>query len=109
MPRRLAVALFEHLPRSADSLRVVVEAKKMDNSCLSAKSQAESYAADKAGCHRLIVTDGLRYGIYVRKPLEPFCLYAYMNLTRLRNGYPIYQCKGAQVALLAMAPEWRLS
>jgi hypothetical protein len=30
-----------------------------------------------------------------------------MNLTRLMHDYPIYQCKGAEEALLAMAPEWK--
>lgn len=113
-PQRMAVewnhvdlALFEQLPRSDQSLRVVVEAKKMDSSCLSAKSQAMAYANGKVGCHRLIVTDGLRYGIFVRKDLESFHLYAYMNLTRLRFDYPVYNCKGAEDALLAMAPEWK--
>jgi hypothetical protein len=113
-PQRMAVewshvdvALFEELPRSDDTLRVVVEAKKMDNSCLTAMSQAMSYANGKAACHRLIVTDGLRYGVYTRSDLEPFHLYAYLNLTRLRHDYPIYECKGAEEALLAMAPEWK--
>jgi len=113
-PQRMAVewnyvdvALFEQLPRIDETLRVVVEAKKMDNSCLNAISQAKSYAEGKPACHRLIVTDGLRYGIYTRREIEPFRLYAYMNLTRLMHDYPIYQCKGAEEALLAMAPEWK--
>jgi len=113
-PQRMAVewnhvdvALFEQLPRSDQSLRVVVEAKKMDNSCLTAKPQAMSYANGKIGCHRLIVTEGLRYGVYVRSQQEDFHLYAYLNLTRLRCDYPVYECKGAEDALLAMAPEWK--
>ena len=113
-PQRMAVewnhvdvALFEQLPRSEQSLRVVVEAKKMDNSCLSAKPQAMTYANGKAGCHLLIVTDGLRYGVYVRKGQAVFHLYAYMNLTRLRRDCPAYECKGAEDALLSMAPEWK--
>jgi len=115
-PQRMAVewnyvdvALFERLPRSDETLRVVVEAKKMNNSCLSAMSQAMSYSDGKAACHRLIVTDGLRYGVYTRNKLEAFRLYAYMNLTRLRHDYPIYECNGAEEALLAMAPEWNSS
>ena len=111
-PQRMAVewnhvdvALFDQLPRSDQSLRAVVEAKKMDNSCLTAMSQALSYAEGKNGCHRLIVTDGLRYGVYVRNE-KTFSIYAYLNLTRLRHDYPIFGCKGAEDALLAMAPEW---
>jgi hypothetical protein len=101
------IALFEQLPRADQSVRVVVEAKKMDNSCLTAKPQAMSYANGKTACHRLIVTDGLRYGVYVRKEQEVFHLYAYLNLTRLRRDCPVYECKGAEEALLAMAPEWK--
>ncbi len=115
-PQRMAVewnnvdlALFDQLPRSDETLTVVVEAKKMDKSCLTAMSQAMSYANGKSGCHRLIVTDGLRYGVYVRSRLEEFRLYAYMNLTKLRHDYPVLECKGAGDALLAMAPEWKLS
>jgi hypothetical protein len=114
-PQRMAVewnhvdvALFEQLPREDKSLRVVVEAKKMDNACLAAKRQAMSYADGKTGCKRLIVTDGLRYGVYVRhETKEIFRLHAYLNLTRLRRNYPIYECEGAEDALLAMAPEWK--
>lgn len=113
-PQRMAVewnhvdvALFERLPRIDESLTVVVEAKKMDNSCLTAVSQAMSYALPRTQCHRLIVTDGMRYGVYVRPDTEPFKLHAYMNLARLRHDYPAYGCGGAEDALLAMAPEWK--
>lgn len=111
-PQRMAVewnhvdlALFGKLPREDDSLQVVVEAKKMDNSCLTAESQATRYAEARSSCGRLIVTDGLRYGVYTRGQGK-FNLYAYLNLTRLRRDYPIYSCSGAEEALLAMAPEW---
>jgi len=104
---RVDLALFNDLPREQDTLTVVVEVKKMDSSCLSAKSQAEAYAKDKKNCDRLIVTDGMRYGVYLRDETGEFDLYAYMNLTRLRDEYTIYECKGAKDALLAMAPEWR--
>jgi hypothetical protein len=36
-----------------------------------------------------------------------FKLYAYFNLSRLRKEYPVYRCKGAGEALLALAPEWK--
>jgi hypothetical protein len=106
---RVDVALFEQLPRDNKTLRVVVEAKKMGDSCLSAMSQALSYSEGKKACHRLIVTDGLRYGIYTRVGDEPYRLYAYLNLTRLKHHYSIYGCHGAEEALLAMTPEWEPS
>lgn len=112
-PQRMAVewnhvdvALFGKVPRIDDNLRVVVEAKKMSNSCLTAASQAMNYANTRTACHRLIVTDGLRYGVYARKGSSPFELHAYLNLARLRDSYPALGCKGAKDALLAMAPEW---
>jgi hypothetical protein len=37
---------------------------------------------------------------------QVFRLYAYLSLTRFRRDYPILGCKGAEEALLAMAPEW---
>ena len=39
---KVDVALFNQLPRADENLGVVVEAKKKDNSCLTAKSQASS-------------------------------------------------------------------
>jgi hypothetical protein len=100
------IALFASLPRDDENLKVVVEAKKMGNSCLTAVSQAEAYAESRSGCKRLIVTDGIRYGIYVRKK-SGFSLHAYMNLTNLRKSYPILKCGGVNDAILAMTPEWR--
>ncbi|WP_429294167.1 hypothetical protein [Paraburkholderia sp. CI3] len=104
---RVDVALFERLPRRDQNLCAVVEAKKMEDSCLTAMSQALGYAKTRTECHRLIVTDGLRYGVYTRPDADEFRLYAYFNLTRLRKDYPVYRSKGACEAMLALAPEWR--
>lgn len=103
---KVDLALFDLLPRNDSNLSVVVEAKKKGNSCLSAKSQAQGYAKGKDNCKRLIVTDGLRYGIYIKLGDE-YILKAYFNLTELRDSYPIYGCLGAKEALRIMTPEWR--
>ena len=42
---RIDVALFDAMPRANDNLAVAVEAKKRDDSCLSARGQAEGYAS----------------------------------------------------------------
>ena len=102
---RIDVALFSRLPRANETLSVVVEAKKIRDASLSALSQAEQYAEEYENCGRIVLTDGLRYGVFVRGG-GGFSLDAYMNLTNLRDGYPIYRCKGAKDALLAMSPEW---
>lgn len=100
------VALFSQLPRNDSNLTVVVEAKKMDNSCLSAFLQAEQYAQRRTSCDRLIVSDGLRYGVYFKEG-NKFNLKAYMNLTNLREDYSIYKCSGVKDALLFMTPEYK--
>ena len=109
---RIDVALFTCLPRTEESLSVVVEAKKIKSASLSAISQAKHYAAKYKNCRRIILTDGLRYGVFVRgcggsSEKQNFSLHAYMNLINLRDRYPIYGCKGAKDALLAMGLEWR--
>lgn len=111
-PQRMAVewnnvdlALFDTLPREDANMAIVVEAKRRGASCLTALSQAQAYALGKPNCKRLIVTDGLRYGVYIKKGKE-FLLHAYMNLTRLRDHYSVYGCAGAPGALLTMTPEW---
>lgn len=101
------IALFKNLPRDNDTLSVVVEAKKKGSSCLTAFSQAEGYAKNKKNCVRLIVTDGLRYGVYIKDSTNnEFKLYAYANLLRLQKKYPIYGCHGAIEAFKSMTPEW---
>ena len=104
---KIDIALFSRMPREDDHLSVVVEVKKVGNACLSwAVSQAQDYASPFPNCSRLIVTDGLRYGIFRKTGEDKFSRYAYLNLTRLRNEYPVYRCKGAKEAILAMTPEW---
>lgn len=102
---RIDVALFAELPREKGNLTVVVEVKKLNNSCLMAKSQVQDYVLDKKHCNRLIVTDGLRYGVYSKNEHEDFYLDAYVNLTKLQSGYPVYGCDGAMEAFLLMSPE----
>jgi len=99
------IVLFNRLPREEGNLIAVVEAKKKDNSCLTAYSQASYYAKDKANCNRLIVSDGLRYGVFIKERGE-FKLHAYMNLTDFKAEYPIYECKGIREALWSMTPDW---
>jgi hypothetical protein len=117
-PQKMAIelnhmdlALFTKLPRTDSNLSVVVEAKQIGASWLTAKSQAERYASTPSrrdSCSRLIVTDGLRYGVYTRRGDGKFNEYpkAYLNLTNLRAEYPVYPCRGAQDALLAMSSDW---
>lgn len=108
---RIDVALFSHLPRTEESLCAVVEAKQIRSACLSAFSQAKYYAEKYKNCRHVILTNGLRYGVFIKGDesslkKQELLLHAYMNLTRLRDEYPVYECRGAKDALWAMSPEW---
>lgn len=50
-----------------------------------------------------ILTDGLRYGIYLRSG-DYFTLHTYLSLSRLSDSYPIHSCYGAKEALEAISP-----
>ena len=111
------IALFSKLPRENKNLSVVLEAKPKGYSCLTAKSQAQTYAErhGKESCKRLILTDGLRYAIYLGKKVMEgevgkikFNLHptAYLNLTRMRDEYPLLKCKGAKEAFLYLSADW---
>lgn len=108
---RIDVALFSRLPRADGNLSTVVEVKQLGSSCLSAKSQAAQYAQGngRRACTRLIVTDGIRYGVYLRNldGAFPEMPAAYMNLTRLVGAYPALGCEGAPQALSLLAADWR--
>ncbi len=114
-PQRMAIewhnvdlALFLKLPRANQNLSVVIESKRMKLSCFSGFKQAKSYARRAANCKTVVVTNGIRYGVYIKNGENDFSLYSYLNLTRLRKEYPVYECKGAQDTLLALTPEWQL-
>ncbi len=108
--KRVDLALFSKLPRMGPNLAVAVEVKKRNLSCLSARSQAEAYAErpGREACNRLIVTDGIRYGIYVRGSdrASPSLPTGYLDLKRFMAQYPILQCAGSAEALRLMAPDW---
>ncbi len=101
------IAFFNRVKRSNETLIAVLEAKKKDRSCLTAYSQACKYAKGKINCDRLIVTDGLRYGVFLKRGGK-FMLHAYMNITDFRRYYLIYDCGGICEALWAMTPDWRI-
>ena len=119
-PQRMAVewnnidlALFDCMPRENRSLSIVAEAKAIGKACLTAELQAKGYAEqeERKQCRRLIVTDGIRYGIYLRQTegqtRTTYKLKAYLNLTRMMDDYPVLECKGAKEALTLMAADWR--
>lgn len=107
---RADIALYASGNRAKYEPIVLIEAKKYKGSCLSAEGQVRQYAERLKYVRRLVVTDGIRYGIFVRYdghdefPKTPT---AYLNLTDLKDDYPIYgDCKGADEALLYLSAAW---
>lgn len=89
---------------------VILEAKKFGSSCLTADAQARAYAAKLRNVRRLIVTDGIRYGVFISDPVQPIFSCdpnAYLNLANLRDCYPAYgNCQGGDEAMLYMSSSW---
>jgi hypothetical protein len=81
--RRADVALFAGLDRDPTACRVVIEAKKPGDGLGYAHSQAARYARRLPGPVDLVVTDGLRYRVFVDAQPDAPPLYA--NLTSLRE------------------------
>ena len=88
----------------------IIEAKKFGSSCLTADTQARAYAAKLSDVRRLIVTDGIRYGVFIAEPLQKTFRgdpSAYLNLADPHDSYPAYgSCKGADEAMLYMSSSW---
>jgi len=98
------IALFESLPRDNETLITIIEGKRIGSSALKAVNQALGYSQTRSQCKKIIVTDGVRYSIYLKQN-ETFSSIpiAYLNLTEFRESYPIYKCKGAAEALYQMS------
>ncbi len=102
--QNIDIALFKKLPRNDDNLISLVEVKRLGETCLNAFNQARNYATNKENCKRLIVTDGIRYGVF-EKESQKYKLQAYMNLTFFKEEYKLYECKGIKEALWLMTPD----
>ena len=120
--KRIDIALFQNRddnPYQRKSLSAIIEVKRLGEALLPAYPQAREYwkeidklqKMDKPSkCKRIILTDGRRYMVY--KNTEGNFddkgdkIYAYMDLARPRDEYPVYyECeKGFKEALLAMLP-----
>lgn len=105
---RIDIALFGRPPREDSNLAVVVEAKKRNNACFTAKGQARDYAIQtgREECRRLIVTEGIRYGVYFKDKADQYRLMAYLNINRMVDSYPILNCSGAAEALWLISSDW---
>lgn len=81
--RYVDVAVFEALPRTPASCRIVIEAKRLGAGVEGALEQAQGYV-NALGIHcNVVVTDGIRYRMYDGS--RDFAPLAYANLARLKQ------------------------
>lgn len=81
--RRVDVAVFGALPRSPESCRFVIEAKRLGAGVEGALEQAQGYATALGAACDVIVTDGIRYRLYDGNC--GFAPRAYANLANLKQ------------------------
>ncbi len=82
--RRIDVALFDALPRTPESCRFVIEAKRLGTGLEGARKQAKAYVETLGVPRDVVVTDGFRYRMFSCE--EDFAPVAYANLARLKES-----------------------
>jgi hypothetical protein len=103
---------FRGKARQDNDISLIVEAKKLDSSCLKGFEQARDYSQTLKNCERCVVTDGMRYAIFVRKQDSndsgdfEETPRAYLNLLDPKDSYPVFDSSGADEALLLLSPNW---
>ncbi|MFA6357392.1 MAG: hypothetical protein WCY09_01805 [Candidatus Omnitrophota bacterium] len=101
--RNIDIALFRRITRKDSFLSCIIETKAKGSSVFEHLNQVSKYARAKGRehCGSLIITDGLRYACF-RKQSTGFKLKAYLNILRMRQKYPLYECAGAVEAIKGM-------
>jgi len=82
--RNIDVSLHDALPRTNDSCRVVLEAKRLGAGVESALEQAQRYVITLGSPRDIVVTDGIRYRMY--DGANNHAPVAYANLARLKSS-----------------------
>jgi hypothetical protein len=85
------LSFFSRIYNRGDEPCMILESKRMGEGLGYAERQVQRYANDMPGCKRLIVSDGIRYYLYLKQGEN--CnfqedLKAYMNLLRLKDRHP---------------------
>lgn len=89
--KNIDLSFFSDIYSRGNEPCMILESKRMGEGLNYAEKQIQDYARDFPDCHRLIVSDGIRYNLYAKQGeqwnlLEDFR--AYMNLLRLKDRHP---------------------
>lgn len=82
--RNIDVAVFRSLPRTPETCRLVIEAKRLGAGVEGALEQAQGYVTSLGLKADAVVTDGIRYRMY--DGARGFAPLAYANLARLKQS-----------------------
>jgi len=106
--RNTDLSFFSRIYNRGDEPCMILESKRMGEGLGYAEKQVQRYASDMPGCKRLIVSDGIRYYLYVKQEEKwdfEKDLKAYANLLRLKGRHPyLIHVGGAPDLFLNLMP-----
>ena len=79
------VCVFSTLPREPRNCQILIEAKRLDSPIEKALEQALQYVSHHELTSDVVVTDGLRYRLYLYAAERGYEQVAYANVMRLKN------------------------
>lgn len=82
---------------------MILESKKLDDPLTRASIQVKKYSENFPDCKKLVVSNGIRYSLFVKKKDE-WIQKAYLNLLKLRKRHPYFKVKGAPELLKQLLP-----
>lgn len=86
--RRIDIALFDRLPRSSETCRYVIEAKRLTAGVDGALEQAQGYVLQIGSPRDIVVTDGVRYRLF--DAANDYAPAAYANLARPKRSASVF-------------------
>jgi hypothetical protein len=107
--KNVDVALFQDVYQRGKDPLVILESKRMGEGIGFAERQAQRYAKDYPGCSRLVVSDGIRYHLYIKQggnwDMERD-FKAYVNLLNLKERHPYWShIGGAPELFVSLMPK----
>jgi hypothetical protein len=107
--KNMDVALFQEVYQRGQVPSVILESKRMGEGLGFAEWQAKRYAKDYPGCSRLVVSDGVRYHLYIKQGDEwdmKGDFKAYVNLLNLKERHPYWShIGGAPELFISLMPK----
>jgi len=102
------LSLFSQAYNRSNEPYMILESKRMGEGLDYAKRQVAKYSQYCPSCRHIVVSDGVRYSLYLKQGTEwdmdrDFA--AYMNLLRLKDRHPyVANAKGAPALFISMMP-----